>query len=213
MIRKVLLLSITVFLYLKAFSQKEQKYFFATELGIGTMLIPENKSLFNDYIPNIEISIAKSMEGRTDEWIRRLNVSYQILTFTYMNQSDLNGIEINPIYPNAPQTNSFGNVYMLTHSLMINILGKEKNHFYLIPGWGIAYDTKTYYDDLYNIYIGSHLNYAIRVEGMYTRKLSEKLTFINGVKYMHYSNGSFILPNRGINSLTYKLGLAYQFTR
>ena len=130
-----------------------------------------------------------------------------------MNQSDLNGIEINPIYPNAPQTNSFGNVYMLTHSLMINILGKEKNHFYLIPGWGIAYDTKTYYDDLYNIYIGSHLNYAIRVEGMYTRKLSEKLTFINGVKYMHYSNGSFILPNRGINSLTYKLGLAYQFTR
>lgn len=195
------------------FSQGEQKYFFSTELGVGSMVIPENKTLLNDFIPSIDISIAKSMQGRTDEWIRRMNVSYQLVTFTYMNQSNLNGIEINPIYLNAPQTNSFGNVYMLTYSLMIKLLGKEKNQFHFIPGWGIAYDTKTFYNDMYNIYIGSHLNYAIRVEGMYTRTVSEKTIGMLGIKYMHYSNGSLVLPNRGINSVSFKIGLAYQFTR
>ncbi len=213
MIRKVILLFIALFIHQVSFSQSKQTYFFSTELGIGTMIIPENKSLLNDYIPNIELSIAKSMQGKNDEWIRRMHVSYQLLTFTYMNQSDLNGLEINPIYINAPQTHSFGNVYMLTYSLMINLLGKGKNHLYLIPGWGVAYDSKTYYDDIYNIYIGSHFNYAIRLEGTYARNLSEKFTLLSGLKYMHYSNGSFVLPNRGINSATFKLGLAYQFSR
>lgn len=187
------------------FAQNIRHNFISTELGIGSMIIPENKRLLNDRIPSIDLSYARSMQNRSDEWIKKLHVFYQVATLTYMNQRDLDGML-------DTAANSFGDVYMFTYSLMINLLGKEKNHLYLIPGWGIAYDTKTFFDDRSNIYIGSHFNYAIRVEGMYTRELTNKFLLLTGVKYMHYSNGSFILPNRGINSVTYKIGLAYQLS-
>lgn len=169
------------------------------------MLIPENKTLLNDYIPNFDLSYAKSMHNNNDDWVRRLNVHYKIASFSYMNQSSLTGML-------DTAAHSFGNVYMLTYSLMINLLGKEKNHLYFIPGWGIAYDTKTFYENSDNIYIGSHLNYAIRFECMYSRKMNEHININTSVKYMHYSNGAFVLPNRGINSVSYKLGVAYLFS-
>ncbi len=187
-------------------AQTVNRNFISSEIGFGSMIIPENQKLLNDYIPSFDLSYARSMQNRNDEWIKKLHVSYQLATLTYMNQKDLDGML-------DTAANSFGNVYMFTYSLMINILGKHKNHFYLIPGWGVAYDTKTYFEDYKNIYIGSHLNYAIRIEGMFTSELNSKLLLMTGIKYMHYSNGSFILPNRGINSVSYKIGLAYQFTK
>jgi len=208
MIRKYPSLIFLIFIIFHApvVAQNPQKYYVSAELGMGTMLIPENKSLFNDRIPSIDLSLAKSTLHKPDEWIKRLNVSYQLITLTYMNQRDLDGML-------DTAANSFGDVYMLTYSLMINVLGKQKNHLYFIPGWGIAYDTKTFFDDHNNIYIGSHFNYAIRLEGMFTREINKNILFLTGLKYMHYSNGSFILPNRGINSVSYKLGLAYQFSK
>lgn len=187
-------------------AQTVNRNFISTEIGFGSMIIPENQKLLNDFIPSIDLSYARSMQNRNDEWIKKLHVSYQLATLTYMNQNKLDGML-------DTAANSFGDVYMFTYSLMINVLGKQRNHFYLIPGWGVAYDTKTFYDDYKNIYIGSHLNYAIRIEGMFTSEISSKLLFMTGIKYMHYSNGSFILPNRGINSVSYKIGLAYQFTK
>ena len=200
------LISFLLFLNNICFAQASKKYFISTELGIGSMLIPENKTLLNDYIPNIDISIAKSMHANTDEWIRRLNVDYQMATLSYMNQSSLTGML-------DTAANSFGNVYMLTYSLMIHLLGNKNTRLYFIPGWGIAYDTKTFYDNSDNIYIGSHLNYAIRFEGLLSQKINDRLNFNTGVKYMHYSNGAYVLPNRGINSVSYKIGLAYLFSR
>ncbi len=188
------------------YAQNSQGNFISMEVGLGSMIIPENQKLLNDFIPSIDLSYARSMRNRNDEWIKKLNVSYQLATLTYMNQKDLDGML-------DTSTNAFGDVYMLTYSLMINLIGKQKNHLYLIPGWGIAYDTKTFYEDSKNIYIGSHFNYAIRIESMFTSEISSKLLLMTGIKYMHYSNGSFILPNRGINSVSYKIGLAYQFTK
>ena len=203
--------SLFLFLFISSKSsfllaQTVNRNFISSEIGFGSMIIPENQKLLNDYIPSFDLSYARSMQNRNDEWIKKLHVSYQLATLTYMNQKDLDGML-------DTAANSFGNVYMFTYSLMINILGKQKNHFYLIPGWGVAYDTKTFFEDYKNIYIGSHLNYAIRIEGMFASELSSKLLLMTGIKYMHYSNGSFILPNRGINSVSYKIGLAYQFTK
>lgn len=207
--KKTYLLFYFFIISISGIAQYNKSNYWSAEIGIGSMIIPENKSLLNDYIPNLELSYGRTTFGKDAEWIRRMRVSYTLLTLTYMNQSDLNGIEVNPIYPNAPQTHNFGNVYMLTYSLMINLLGKENRHFYFIPGWGLAYDTKTYYDDPMNIYIGTHLNYAIRLEGMFSQKINDNNTLLLGIKYMHYSNGSWTLPNRGINSATAKIGLAF----
>lgn len=203
--------SLVIFLFILAiyfdcYAQNKAQYFASAEFGFGKMLIPENKNLLNDRIPSLDLSLAISTQNRSDLWIKKLNVHHKLITLTYMNQRDLDGML-------DTAANSFGDVYMLTYSLMINVFGKEKNHLYLIPGWGIAYDTKTFYDDLNNIYIGSHFNYAIRLEGMYSREINKNILFLTGLKYLHYSNGSFILPNRGINSVSIKLGLAYQFSK
>lgn len=207
MSKRIIPILLIIFFYCTyGFSQHRNSYFGSIEPSYGAMIIPENKTLLNDRIPGVDISIAKSTINNSSEWVKRLRVSYQLLSITYMNQSQLNGMLDTSGY-------SFGNVYMLTYSLMINILGKNKDHLYFIPGWGIAYDTKTFFDEPKNIYIGSHFNYAIRLEAMFEKNISERFSILTSIKYMHYSNGSFILPNRGINSVSYKLGLAYHFRK
>ncbi len=207
MSKRILIIILLIFyISYKGYSQNNIPYFVSVEPSYGRMIIPENSTLFNDQITGLDISIAKSMKHNSSEWVKRMSVAYQLLSLTYMNQSKLDGML-------DTSKNSFGNVYMLTYSLMINLIGKKKNHFYFIPGWGIAYDTKTFFDEPKNIYIGSHFNYSIRLEGMFEKYITDRFSLLTSIKYMHYSNGSFILPNRGINSVSYKLGLAYHFNK
>jgi Lipid A 3-O-deacylase (PagL) len=200
---RFLLIGLLLLLFEGSSAQFLERNYLAIEPTYGVMMNLENVKKYDDPITGFDLSYAHSSLLNTSEYIKRLNVKYHLTSFTYMNQRQLDGML-------DSSKNAFGDAYMLTHSLMIGLVTKKKNAWFFIPGFGIVYDTKTFYDDFRNIFIGSHLNYAIRLESQYHFHLKTNSILIAGLKYMHYSNGAIILPNRGINSISVKLGYAFK---
>jgi Lipid A 3-O-deacylase (PagL) len=76
---------------------------------------------------------------------------------------------------------------------------------------GIAYVNKIYdvKENYMNNVIGSHFNAYINFSAETEFKIQERLSLLAGISYHHYSNGKISLPNLGLNTLNYFLGLSY----
>ena len=179
-----------------------EKDFISIRLGNGKMMIPENKNLLNDRIPQIELTYALSYSTKNYDWLKYTRTKYQHFSLTYFNQQDLDGY-------NDTSKGAFGSFIGFTYSVMMELVKTKRQHVYFIPGWGFGYDTKTYYQDSKNIFIGTHLNYTIRAEINHVWDLSENISFTHCLRYYHYSNGAIVLPNRGLNTFSYLIGLQY----
>jgi len=180
--------------------------FVSLKAGMGKMMILENERPLNDRIPQVEFSYARSYEGREKPWTEAVRAKYQILSLTYFNQQDLDGF-------NDTSANAFGDFYGLSYAVLIEPFKGKRQHFYLVPGWGLGYDTKTYYQDPSNVHVGTHLNYVIRLELMHQVMITKTWIISHGLRYYHYSNGAFVLPNRGINTFTYQVGADFHFKK
>jgi hypothetical protein len=137
------------------------------------------------------------------EWVKRLNVKYQSFNISYRDQSNLDGV--NDSIPGA-----FGNVISINYNLYHQLIGNHKYGLYFMPGFGFSYDTKTFYKDNRNIFIGSKLNFFPTLELAYMQNINENLIFMLQAGYMHYSNAATFMPNRGINSLNSMVGFSYK---
>ncbi len=80
-------------------------------------------------------------------------------------------------------------------------------------GTGLGYLTKKFdrLNNYKNIAIGSHLNVTINMFYEFKWKLMKIFFVSGGIGITHFSNGSFKMPNPGINIPTVNLGLAYIF--
>jgi hypothetical protein len=189
-----------------AFSQKTTKYL-GISAGAGIMLLPENKkfnkSTFNGDMYHVQFSYMTSMKDPAAEWVQRLNVSYQSLNISYRDQRNLDGV--NDTLPGV-----FGNVISINYNLYHKLIGNNSYGIYFMPGFGFSYDTKTYYQNNRNIFIGSKINFFPTLELAYMHNVNEYFILILQAGYMHYSNAATILPNRGINSLNSMLGFRYK---
>jgi hypothetical protein len=112
---------------------------------------------------------------------------------------------------------NLGNNYYLGYSLalipyMHFPLIRTKNYasFFQL-GCGLAYVSKPYdrVENPKNNTIGSYLNAAIRLSYSQHIPLSSHWQLIQGINITHFSNGSFTLPNYGVNNLSLSLGLRY----
>ncbi len=171
-------------------------------LGLGTQVIFENKTTFNDYIPEFEFIYARSFQNRTDTWIQFTNAKYICYILTYMDQNHLNGLY------NKDST-IYGSFTSLCPSIFLEIIKLKNKQLYLLPGFGVGYASQTYYDDNRNSYVGSKFNYSIRVEGGIRFPINSNQNMTFSIFYHHFSNGAFSLPNKGINSLSAKIGLNF----
>ena len=59
--------------------------------------------------------------------------------------------------------------------------------------------------------IGSYLNTCILIELENKIKISDKLSWMYSASVTHFSNGSYVLPNLGLNFLTLNTGVSYAF--
>jgi hypothetical protein len=80
-------------------------------------------------------------------------------------------------------------------------------------GAGLGYLSKRFdtVDDYKNMAIGSHINAAIRVHFLTRFQITENIFFHLNYGITHFSNGSFRLPNFGINNISLSGGLSYAF--
>jgi hypothetical protein len=77
----------------------------------------------------------------------------------------------------------------------------NKTSFDLKFGWGLGYIEKRFDpDDNYkNIAIGSHINCVILIQPQFKYDLTHNVSLGAGLSLTHFSNGSYITPNLGIN--------------
>lgn len=199
---------IFVFLFnnYKAYSQNTNKYI-GLNTGVGIMLLPENKnygkSLFNGDMYHLQLSYMSTMHDPSAEWVRRLNVIYQSFNLSYRDQRNLDGV--NDSIPGA-----FGNVISINYNLYHRLLGNQNVGLFFMPGFGFSYDTKTFYQDQRNIFIGSKINFFPTIEFAYLHNINENFILMFQAGYMHYSNAATVMPNRGVNSLNSMIGFRYR---
>ncbi|MCF6269212.1 MAG: acyloxyacyl hydrolase [Melioribacteraceae bacterium] len=80
-------------------------------------------------------------------------------------------------------------------------------------GFGIAYDWQPFDPDSnpYNLVIGAGRSVYIDVGLKYTYQISQHLDISGQISFSHFSNGSTQQPNAGINLLSPRINLAYNF--
>lgn len=91
------------------------------------------------------------------------------------------------------------------------LFNTENSEFRLIYGWGMGYIEKPFNleTNYKNLAIGSHLNAAIHLAADLKVKLFRQTILTGGLNLTHFSNGTIVTPNLGINVATVKAGITY----
>lgn len=143
---------------------------------------------FQSHFPAFEFSIEKQTNGR-QQW--ESEYAYPIIGLSLW-YSPLGGFE---------QVGSGIAVYpFINFPLIKNTL--QSLNFRL--GVGVGYLTNYYHrlDNYENFAIGSHVNVAGRLYFGYRRKLGRRMQVAAGLGLTHFSNGSTVNPNYGLNIFT-----------
>ncbi|MBL7719882.1 MAG: acyloxyacyl hydrolase [Flavipsychrobacter sp.] len=145
----------------------------------------------------IDINLLKQTDGRK-EWQQRRNYPQVGLgiTYTHYGDKDIYGHCIG-VYPVLPLTIRKGKHLEWTVKLGIGV-GYVSRNFERSPGW-----------DTLNNLIGSKLN-NFTIGGTDLRyRVNEHLWLQAGIMVTHISNGSFRMPNLGLNLATGHVGIRY----
>ena len=108
-------------------------------------------------------------------------------------------------------TPSAGKVLGILPFIEFKIMEKRTSDLHIRLGSGIGYVSKKW--DLetnpHNKAIGSHLNANMRLHFIYHQQIHPKLelTLLGGIT--HFSNGNYKMPNLGVNSVEFGVGLNF----
>lgn len=95
----------------------------------------------------------------------------------------------------------------------ITTIRKKIFQFNYHLGWGLGYFSKPFNqeENYKNIVIGSKLNAIIALGAESKWKISSRASASLGISFTHFSNGSFTVPNLGINIPSVHGGMSYYF--
>ncbi len=112
-------------------------------------------------------------------------------------------------------TEVLGKVYSLYAHYNFYLLNRNnKNQLKLTSGFGLGYTTAPFDKETNskNWAIGSKFVASVYLKLMYERQyLIDRFGINAGITMLHYSNGSFNVPNLGINTVTASIGVNYNF--
>jgi len=119
---------------------------------------------------------------------------------------------ISVIHGNTGSRTYLGTASALLGTVDLQLLGKG---WYRIngrigfgPGWiGKPYDLERNHK---NTLIGSHLNAALQLQLLQEVRIGKHWTWLGGLSFLHFSNGTSSLPNLGLNIPAFTTGLAYR---
>lgn len=113
-------------------------------------------------------------------------------------------------YTRLSDTERTGRVVRVMPFLHIPFVHREHQDLGVRLGWGVGHVERPYHRqrNTKQIAIGSHLNTAIQMMVAYRRRFGS-VECSGGVGVDHLSNGSFALPNLGLNLLSANMSLAY----
>ena len=158
---------------------------------------PELKPVQEKHLKGFEISLARTSDGCKD-WQNLYNFPNYGITFAAF---DLGS----PAY--------LGNGIVVYPFVDFPLSKNPKNKIHFRYGMGLGYVEKIFnaVDNYKNAAVGSHLNGVIHFDLHVEKNILKHSSLEFGAGITHYSNGSFSMPNLGINIATINLGYHHSF--
>ena len=103
-------------------------------------------------------------------------------------------------------------LYIYQGARLFNITNYLSFNYELNLGLSFWWKNYNQFYNEYNKIIGSKVNAYINVNTYFLWKLYDNLSLTTGIGVSHFSNGNTKLPNAGLNTVSFKLGLDYKFS-
>lgn len=145
------------------------------------------------------INIKKQLDPKNAEWISSLNAQSVGIALFY---TDMEGISRNDHY---------GNSYGAIAEIDFGLLKREKFELLFTPGIGLAFMDRTTFTHPHTYIFGSHLNGVFKAGLSAEYAIDQNWKFSINSQFVHFSNGSYQLPNAGVNILSAGLGISRSF--
>jgi len=204
-LRFLALLFLIAFYFQFAFGQHDSaryrfkdNLYFSAQLGSGFLIAHRSSlaPLVNSYTQSLFVEIAKSSFGKK-AWQQLYN--YPSLGIGYYHGS-------------LGNNDIFGHSNGIYGFIEAPYFPEKKVSFTYKFGFGLAYLSKKFdlYDNIYNVAIGSHINYLIVFSFDFKFNLLHNKLFIKtGLGFKHMSNGKTQTPNLGLNIADWHLTAGY----
>lgn len=143
------------------------------------------------------VGVSKDMSHSSQNWVNALNVKAINLGLIYNN------------FEGMKAGYSFGESIGAQAQLEIGVVERENFKFRVVPGFGLGYMSKTTFTDPETRIFGTHINGLFTADLKASYQMTKSWAATAELGFTHYSNGSFKIPNAGINTLNTALGLKY----
>ena len=153
---------------------------------------------YNAHIPSFEFSLRRNTYGQ-HRWEVVHNYPSIGFTFYYSN------------FGNKPVMKELGQVFALYPFINFPIIPDEDHKLGFKLGVGLSYLTNKFdpKENYHNYAIGSHVNAAINLSFEYRQRVTDRLHWVTSFGLTHFSNGSTMTPNMGINIFSLATGFSW----
>lgn len=190
---------ILFFVFPFLYSAQYQPYSLSAHLFYGNA-VGKYKGVYKNQSSGFLLNFEKSLENDPAEWVRFLNAKNITVGILY---TDMDQIQY-PIH-NIPY--SFGKSIGIISHIDLGLLSSERFNLYLSPGFGLTYINKTTQTNPESFVFGSHINTIFKsaLKGEY--RVGKEYSILSEISFLHFSNGSFRIPNAGVNFINASVGL------
>lgn len=156
------------------------------------------------------------------QYLSQDHLNFRQLDIEFINHKEKNWQRIFPSTNYGVEFNHFdfnnqmlGNGFSIAHYLTFNLANKNRLQVQFKPILGLGMISQTFdqVENTKNIAIGSHLNLFVAV-GISTKyQIHNDWKLSASVRFNHFSNTGFKLPNLGINVPTLSLGMVHSISQ
>ena len=153
---------------------------------------------YSMHAPAYELSLHRNTYGQ-HRW--EVVHNYPSIGFTFYYSS----------FRNDSISKELGRVFALYPYINFHVVGNERSKLTFKLGVGLSYLTNKFHptENYHNYAIGSNLNAAINLSFEYRQRIVERLHWVTSGGLTHFSNGSTMTPNMGINIFSVATGFSW----
>ncbi|RZM18293.1 MAG: hypothetical protein EOO88_41130, partial [Pedobacter sp.] len=166
---------------------------------IGAHALIDQGHLLHDRLYGVDLAFQKNLEDNIPEWARIARAKSYGLELVVRNFDNFKGV-------GDTITNSLGSAFGLLAQIEISVLKLGKAEIVFTPAAGASYSNKTFFTHPDNRFIGSHINEMLKADLGLQIPLSQNFKLLTGIGYVHLSNGGYLVPNGGLNTVNAYIG-------
>lgn len=192
---RLAVLFVLLLVFVKAKSQALSQSHDAVEItpAYGAVTVNNKTRFFQENLYGVDISYLRYLNENAAPWIRLSHAKSYGLSLIIRNLNNFKGYQ-------DTAANSFGQAYGLAGRVEFQLLKLGNASINLLPAFGVSYITKDFFTNPHNRFIGSHFNMTLKADVNAELPVTQRLSLIAGVGFVHYSNGALVIPNGGLNT-------------